>query len=167
MLPTTALLAILSALAITTTHAAPLPQDPSSAPELTKRYTTNSLAYYARQKSRYLGNVIQSYQLTNTQYSGIVEGQFGAITPENEMKWEVIQPTEGNFDFSGTDKVRHSGNITFSITLSADCSLASRSSLKRKRRDPSSGGIISAGTNRDHLEAPSPTDRITDTAGCF
>lgn len=28
---------------------------------------------------------------------------FNAITPENDMKWESIQPTEGNFTFEATD----------------------------------------------------------------
>lgn len=28
---------------------------------------------------------------------------FNAITPENDMKWERIQPTEGNFTFEATD----------------------------------------------------------------
>lgn len=94
MLSSTTLFAILSALALSSVQAAPADKD--------------SLDYLASKAGkRYLGTAIQSYQLVNNpQYVSILESQFDAITPENEMKWEVVEPTEGNFDFSGTDKVR-------------------------------------------------------------
>jgi endo-1,4-beta-xylanase len=44
---------------------------------------------------RYLGTAIQSNQLADPKYVQILESQFDAITPENEMKWEVIQPEQG------------------------------------------------------------------------
>jgi endo-1,4-beta-xylanase len=93
MLSSTTLFAILSALALTSVQSAPADKD--------------SLDYLANKAGkRYLGTAIQAYQLADTRYTQILESQFDAITPENEMKWEVVEPTEGNFDFSGTDKVR-------------------------------------------------------------
>jgi endo-1,4-beta-xylanase len=93
MLSSTTLLAILSALALTSVQAAPADK--------------NSLGYLANKAGkRYLGTAVQSPQLVpGSQYVQILESQFDAITPENEMKWEVVEPTEGNFDFTGTDKV--------------------------------------------------------------
>ncbi|KAJ9121467.1 Endo-1,4-beta-xylanase [Naganishia vaughanmartiniae] len=103
MLSSTTLLAILSALALTSVQSAPADKD-----------SLDSLANKAGK--RYLGTAIQSYQLVNNpQYVQILESQFDAITPENEMKWEVVEPTEGNFDFSGTDKIVTEAKKTGSI----------------------------------------------------
>lgn len=93
MLSSTTLFAILSALALSSVQARPADND-----------SLDNLANKAGK--RYLGTAIQSYQLVpDSAYVQILESQFDAITPENEMKWEVVEPTEGNFDFSGTDKV--------------------------------------------------------------
>ncbi|KAJ9098046.1 hypothetical protein QFC19_006481 [Naganishia cerealis] len=98
MLSSTALFAILSALALSSVQAAPADKD--------------SLDYLANKAGkRYLGTAIQAYQLADPKYTQILESQFNAITPENEMKWEVVEPTEGNFDFSGTDKASTSHEI--------------------------------------------------------
>jgi endo-1,4-beta-xylanase len=92
MLSSTTLFAILSALALSSVQARPADKD-----------SLDNLANKAGK--RYLGTAIQAYQLVpDSAYVKILESQFDAITPENEMKWEVIEPTEGNFDFSGTDK---------------------------------------------------------------
>lgn len=44
-------------------------------------------------------------------------GHFNAITPENDMKWERLQPTEGNFNFEAADALvsyaeRHQKHFT-------------------------------------------------------
>ncbi|GHJ87960.1 hypothetical protein NliqN6_4362 [Naganishia liquefaciens] len=91
MLSSTTLFTILSALALTSVQATPT-------------CGKDSLDYLANKAGkRYLGTAIQSNQLADPKYVQILESQFDAITPENEMKWEVIQPTEGNFNFTGTD----------------------------------------------------------------
>ncbi|KAJ9114911.1 Endo-1,4-beta-xylanase [Naganishia adeliensis] len=93
MLSSTTLFAILSALALSSVQARPADKD-----------SLDNLANKAGK--RYLGTAIQSYHLVpDSAYVQILESQFDAITPENEMKWEVVEPTEGNFDFSGTDKI--------------------------------------------------------------
>ncbi len=33
----------------------------------------------------------------------IVSQHFNALTPENDMKWSTLQPSEGSFDFTGAD----------------------------------------------------------------
>ena len=87
---------VLSVLALTSVQAHPTD----------KKADKNSLDNLANKAGkRYLGTAIQSNQLADPTYVQILESQFDAITPENEMKWEVIQPTEGNFDFTGTDAV--------------------------------------------------------------
>lgn len=53
---------------------------------------------------RYLGTASQAADiLDDPMYAPLLEYQFSAITPENEMKWEVIEPTEGVFNWTGSD----------------------------------------------------------------
>lgn len=54
----------------------------------------------------------------DSQNENIVKGryEFGAITPENAMKWESVQPTRGNFTFASADRhadfaIKHKKNL--------------------------------------------------------
>ncbi|MFQ1001992.1 endo-1,4-beta-xylanase [Modestobacter sp. SSW1-42] len=38
-------------------------------------------------------------------YTEIVNREFNTITPENVMKWEVVEPQQGVFDFTGADEI--------------------------------------------------------------
>jgi endo-1,4-beta-xylanase len=38
-------------------------------------------------------------------YTGIVNREFNSVTPENVMKWEVAEPQQGVFDFTGADEL--------------------------------------------------------------
>src|SRR5437660_5196263 len=38
-------------------------------------------------------------------YASIGAAQFNSVTPENEMKWGVVEPTRGQFNWSGADQV--------------------------------------------------------------
>jgi endo-1,4-beta-xylanase len=35
----------------------------------------------------------------------ITSDQFSVLTPENEMKWQVVEPQQGNFDWTGADNL--------------------------------------------------------------
>lgn len=137
MLSSTTLFAVLSVLALTGVQARPTD----------KQADKESLDYLANKAGkRYLGTAIQSNQLADPTYVQILESQFDAITPENEMKWEVIQPTEGNFNFTGTDAVSIGmGAATFAKAESYFLK-SCRSSLKRRRPALSSEATTSAGT---------------------
>jgi len=41
----------------------------------------------------------------NPNLSAITSGQFSVLTPENEMKWQVVEPQEGQFDWTGADNL--------------------------------------------------------------
>ena len=39
------------------------------------------------------------------EYTDIVNTQFNVVTPENVMKWEVVEPQQGAYDWSGADEL--------------------------------------------------------------
>ncbi len=39
----------------------------------------------------------------NDTYTGIVANQFNTVTPENVMKWDTIEPTQGQLNFGPAD----------------------------------------------------------------
>lgn len=46
-----------------------------------------------------------------TAYSDTLKNYFNCIVSESHMKWEILQPTKGNFDFTDADKV-----VDFAVT---------------------------------------------------
>jgi endo-1,4-beta-xylanase len=41
----------------------------------------------------------------NKAYRQLIGEQFGSVTPENEMKWAVIEPERGTFEFKAADEI--------------------------------------------------------------
>jgi endo-1,4-beta-xylanase len=42
---------------------------------------------------------------TDAQYRVLVASQFSTVTPENVMKWEVVEPTRGTYDWAQADEL--------------------------------------------------------------
>ena len=42
---------------------------------------------------------------TNATYRQITADQFSTVTPENVMKWQVVEPTQGTYDWSAADQL--------------------------------------------------------------
>jgi endo-1,4-beta-xylanase len=42
---------------------------------------------------------------SNTAYINVAGSQFDAVTPGNEMKWGTVEPTQGQFNWSGADTI--------------------------------------------------------------
>ncbi|TRM58124.1 glycoside hydrolase family 10 protein [Schizophyllum amplum] len=49
------------------------------------------------------GNIGDSNTLSISSNTEVLTSEFGALTPENSMKWESIEPTQGSFSFTGAD----------------------------------------------------------------
>ncbi len=52
-----------------------------------------------------MGSAIIPFDLDNAAYSQTAADQFSVVTPGNEMKWQVVEPTQGVFDWSGGDRL--------------------------------------------------------------
>ncbi|SCF00258.1 endo-1,4-beta-xylanase [Micromonospora mirobrigensis] len=59
----------------------------------------------AAETGRYYGAAIAAYKLSDSQYVGILDREFNAVTPENEMKWDATEPTQGQFRYTGADQI--------------------------------------------------------------
>jgi endo-1,4-beta-xylanase len=52
-----------------------------------------------------IGSAIIPFDLNTPSYRDIAGDQFSTVTPGNEMKWQVVEPTKGHFDWSGADRL--------------------------------------------------------------
>jgi endo-1,4-beta-xylanase len=57
----------------------------------------------ASAKGRYFGAALDPGYLDEAGYRDLAVRQFSSITPENAMKWSVVEPLRGSFDWRGAD----------------------------------------------------------------
>ncbi|KAJ3504895.1 hypothetical protein NMY22_g17769 [Coprinellus aureogranulatus] len=53
----------------------------------------------------YYGNIIDTNTINTAQVTNILNTEFGAVTPENAMKWDATEPSRGQFRFTNADAV--------------------------------------------------------------
>jgi len=54
---------------------------------------------------RRIGTAVMSHRLADSQVRALVAREFDSLTPENEMKWESIEPRPGTFEFAAGDRL--------------------------------------------------------------
>ena len=64
-----------------------------------------TLGASAAATGRYFGTAVAAYKLSDATYSGILTREFNSVTPENEMKWDATEPTQGTFTFGPADQI--------------------------------------------------------------
>jgi endo-1,4-beta-xylanase len=52
-----------------------------------------------------IGTAVIPPELDNSQTAAIIANQFSVVTPGNEMKWQVVEPTRGTYDWSAADRL--------------------------------------------------------------
>src|SRR3954453_14357813 len=52
-----------------------------------------------------IGTAVIPFDLDHPDYAAIAGDQFSTVTPGNEMKWQVVEPTRGSYDWSGADRL--------------------------------------------------------------
>ena len=51
------------------------------------------------------GTALIPFDLDTPAYAQIAAEQFSVVTPGNEMKWQVVEPEQGVYDWSGADNL--------------------------------------------------------------
>ncbi|KAL2834688.1 glycoside hydrolase superfamily [Aspergillus pseudoustus] len=67
------------------------------------RQTTSLDSLIVGAGKAYFGTATDQALLENTENEAIIRAQFGVLTPENSMKWESIEPSQGSFNFDQPD----------------------------------------------------------------
>jgi endo-1,4-beta-xylanase len=65
----------------------------------------DSLRSLAAQTGLRIGSAIIPQDIETPSFAAIAASQFSVVTPGNAMKWEVVEPTEGTFDWSQADQL--------------------------------------------------------------
>ena len=86
-----------AALGITTAASAVTGSGIAAAPD--------SLRALAAKTGLRIGTAVIPFDLDHPAYQAIAASQFSVVTPGNEMKWQVVEPTQGTFDWSGADRL--------------------------------------------------------------
>ncbi|MEU8661716.1 endo-1,4-beta-xylanase, partial [Actinoplanes philippinensis] len=63
-----------------------------------------TLGASAAQTGRYYGAAIAAGKLGDGTYTGILNREFNSVTPENEMKWDATEPSQGRFTYPNGDR---------------------------------------------------------------
>jgi endo-1,4-beta-xylanase len=65
----------------------------------------SSLRDLAARINMRIGTAVIPFDLDHAPYAKILAEQFSVVTPGNEMKWGVVEPSQGQFDWSGADRL--------------------------------------------------------------
>ena len=95
---------------ITASAAPPGPPPPvghtaASAP-VTRKAPDDSLRKLASKVGLRIGTAVNTDVLaSNPTYAQITAEQFNSVTPENVMKWQLLEPTRGQYDWAAADRL--------------------------------------------------------------
>ncbi|WP_262281931.1 endo-1,4-beta-xylanase [Micromonospora sp. MA102] len=64
-----------------------------------------TLGASAAEKGRYFGTAVAANKLSDATYVGILNREFNMVTPENEMKWDATEPSQGQFNYTNADRI--------------------------------------------------------------
>jgi endo-1,4-beta-xylanase len=71
----------------------------------TAQAAASTLGAAAAQSGRYFGAAVSTGHLGEAQYASTWTTEFNGVTPENEMKWDTIEPNRNQFNFAPADQI--------------------------------------------------------------
>ncbi|WP_412075649.1 endo-1,4-beta-xylanase [Streptomyces xanthophaeus] len=77
----------------------------AAAPSAPATAAPSTLKEAAQAKGRYFGGIMSTNSLANSTATSLAAREFGVITPENEMKWDTTEPSQGDFHYSRGDAI--------------------------------------------------------------
>ncbi|MBO0871058.1 MAG: endo-1,4-beta-xylanase [Micromonosporaceae bacterium] len=69
------------------------------------RPPADSLRALAQPTGLRIGTAVIPFDLDTDGYVQLVGDQFSVVTPGNEMKWQVVEPTQGSYDWTAADRL--------------------------------------------------------------
>ncbi|KAM0814260.1 putative Beta-xylanase [Seiridium cardinale] len=82
----------------------PLAAIAAPAADLVDRQSTTSIDQLIKAKGKlYYGTCTDQNRLSTGKSAAVIQADFGQVTPENSMKWDTTESSEGNFNFAGGD----------------------------------------------------------------
>ncbi|MFF1407332.1 non-reducing end alpha-L-arabinofuranosidase family hydrolase [Streptomyces sp. NPDC058294] len=78
---------------------------PGTAAGASEPVKASTLGAQAARSGRYFGTAVAAGKLGDGTYASILDREFNAITPENEMKWDTTEPSRGSFNFAPADQI--------------------------------------------------------------
>ena len=66
---------------------------------------SGSLQSHAAARGKFVGTAVDTNELNDAPYLSAVDAEFGQLTPANAMKWDALQPSQGQFSFSRADQI--------------------------------------------------------------
>ncbi|MBC2907840.1 endo-1,4-beta-xylanase [Streptomyces cupreus] len=65
----------------------------------------STLGAAAAEKGRYFGTAVAANHLGESAYANTLNTEFNSVTPENEMKWDAVEPSRGSFSYGSADQI--------------------------------------------------------------
>jgi endo-1,4-beta-xylanase len=65
----------------------------------------STLGAQAAERGRYFGTAVAANHLGESDYATVLDREFNSVTPENEMKWDATEPSQGQFSWSRADQI--------------------------------------------------------------
>jgi endo-1,4-beta-xylanase len=64
-----------------------------------------TLGASAAERGRYFGAAVAANHLGESQYVNTLNTEFNSVTPENEMKWDALEPNRNQFNWGNADRI--------------------------------------------------------------
>ncbi|WP_246451172.1 endo-1,4-beta-xylanase [Allostreptomyces psammosilenae] len=65
----------------------------------------STLGAAAAEQGRYFGTAVAAQYLGESGYVTTLNREFNSVTPENEMKWDALEPSRNSFNFAAADRI--------------------------------------------------------------